>query len=160
MLHEDEEKLSKFYQQATWSRGCDTASPVSKEKSTEVDRDHLVKTCFADFDRSIVLVVEGEVNGEKAIIAAGRVNKVHMSEDMTCALQVLPQFAKKGLGKLLAQDLIAVAKAEGAAKVRANIHSSNAAALNFVKSLKFSVSKTSDPELLQASLELKAKAKL
>ena len=57
-----------------------------------LDRQHLIRTCFVDFDRSIVLVAEVD----KAIMGAGRISREEMSDDFTFSLQVLPECRKKG----------------------------------------------------------------
>mmetsp|Transcript_69491 Transcript_69491/g.145133 ORF Transcript_69491/g.145133 Transcript_69491/m.145133 type:complete len:913 (-) Transcript_69491:501-3239(-) len=161
ILHEDEESMKTFYSQASWPTGCNTTSLVHEGGSKPtVDRDHLIRTCFTDFDRSIVLVVESMEGGKKTIWGVGRVSKEHMSKDMIIALQVLPKYAKKGLGRLLAQSLLQAATAEGAAKVKALLNVGNTSALTFVKSLGFVLNRTSDENIVQVSIPIKAQAKL
>lgn len=65
--------------------------PIIPSQGT-LDRQHLIRTCFVDFDRSIVLVAEVD----KAIMGAGRISREEMSDDFTFSLQVLPECRKKG----------------------------------------------------------------
>jgi len=169
VLPEDETRMLGYYSQAAWSEGCDPTTPVTeisdvpdgccrwpgagKKANDAAGRSHLIKTCFADYDRSIVLVVEREAHGEKIVAAAGRCTKEHMSKDLTFALQVLPEFRKLGLGKLLLQDLIVTARKEGGRHLKAKVHDSNAGALAFLGKLGFSTSKSAEG-LVLASIAL------
>jgi len=170
VLPEDEMRMLGFYSQAAWSEGCDPTTPVNdvpdapggccrwpgaKPKAgDQAARSHLIKTCFADYDRSIVLVVEREQHGEKVVAAAGRCTKEHMSKDLTFALQVLPDFRKLGLGRFLLQDLITTARKEGGQHLKAKVHESNAGALTFLSKLGFSIQSSAGAGLVLCSIAL------
>lgn len=83
--------MRHFYARASWPEGCDpTSMPNDEENLTcSLDRQHLIRTCFVDFDRSIVLVAEVLDEGEKSIVGAGRISREEMSDDFTFSLQVL-----------------------------------------------------------------------
>eukprot|EP00932_Pfiesteria_piscicida_P008014 SRR837773.18284.p2 GENE.SRR837773.18284~~SRR837773.18284.p2 ORF type:complete len:248 (-),score=104.88 SRR837773.18284:45-731(-) len=153
VLPEDEDAMFAFYSQAAWPDGCDPSKPVEEEElpadtcrlappvdSSKVNRSHLIKTCFTDFDRSVVIVAEGQVHGEKVIMGAGRVTKKPMSKDMTFALQVLPAHRKIGLGGELLTQLVEIGRREGARGIRAKVNTSNDRALRFLKQHGFTTS--------------------
>jgi len=167
ILPEDEMMMRGFYSQASWPDGCDPASPVHEDLPEDVcrlppagvfaedpaGRSHLIKTCFADYDRSITLVAEQEVHGERTILAAGRCTKGH-SEDFTFALQVLPAHRKLGLGKILLQDLITVARKEGGRSLKASVHKTNEGALTFLKKLNFAIRSSAEDGCICAAFDL------
>eukprot|EP00932_Pfiesteria_piscicida_P009668 SRR837773.20430.p1 GENE.SRR837773.20430~~SRR837773.20430.p1 ORF type:complete len:247 (-),score=102.97 SRR837773.20430:39-722(-) len=152
VLPEDEDAMFAFYSQAAWPDGCDPSKPIQEElpadtcrlrppvDSPKVNRSHLIKTCFADFDRSIVVVAEGTVGGDKTIMCAGRVTRVHMSKDMAFALQVLPAHRKLGLGSAVLKQLVDIGRSEGARAIRAKVNATNERAIRFLKQNGFTVS--------------------
>eukprot|EP00405_Crypthecodinium_cohnii_P016996 CAMPEP_0206447546 /NCGR_PEP_ID=MMETSP0324_2-20121206/16879_1 /ASSEMBLY_ACC=CAM_ASM_000836 /TAXON_ID=2866 /ORGANISM="Crypthecodinium cohnii, Strain Seligo" /LENGTH=911 /DNA_ID=CAMNT_0053916395 /DNA_START=102 /DNA_END=2837 /DNA_ORIENTATION=+ len=144
IMHEDEELMMGFYSQAAWPDGCDPESPVHKIPSDQcrlqkVNRSHLIKTCFTDFDRSIVLVAEAMVDGGRVVMAAGRCTKEHMTSDMKFALQVLPHHRQLGLGSIIMRQLIQVAREEGATRLKARVHVENETAHKFLKKNGFTI---------------------
>ncbi|CAK9061114.1 unnamed protein product [Durusdinium trenchii] len=129
--------MRSFYARASWPEGCKPAT-MPNEAENEVcslDRQHLIRTCFVDFDRSIVLVAEGVTvnDGEKCIMGAGRISREEMSDDVTFSLQVLPSCRKKGLGSKIMKRLIELAGLEGAACIKADVFSENRRALRFLE---------------------------
>jgi len=167
ILPEDENMMKGFYSQASWPDGCDPASPIHEELPEDVcrlpplrhsaddpaGRSHLIKTCFADYDRSITLVAEQEIHGERTILAAGRCTKGH-SADLTFALQVLPHYRKLGLGRILLEDLITVARKEGGRCLKASVHETNEVALTFLKKLNFVIHASAEEGCVSAMFDL------
>ncbi|CAE7194469.1 unnamed protein product [Symbiodinium sp. CCMP2456] len=135
ILPEDEGMMLFFYGAASWPSGCDpTSMPKDEEQMTcSLSRTHLIRTCFVDFDRSIVLVAEVVQDGEKMIVGAGRISREQMTNDVTFALQVLPSFRRKSLGSLMLKQLIVVAKEEGASCIKADVLCENTRALRFLE---------------------------
>ncbi|CAE7456976.1 unnamed protein product [Symbiodinium natans] len=128
ILPEDERMMRSFYSEASWPSGCDPASMPKEEAqmTCSLSRTHLIRTCFVDFDRSIVLVAEAVQDGEKMIVGAGRISREQMSNDVTFALQVLPSFRRL-------KALISVAKEEGASCIKAEVFAENTRALRFLE---------------------------
>lgn len=131
ILPEDEGLMRHFYARASWPDGCDPASMPNEEEhpTCTLDRQHLIRTCFVDFDRSIVLVAEVD----KAIMGAGRISREEMSDDFTFSLQVLPECRKKGLGSKILKRLIELSRMEGAACIKADVFCENKRALRFLE---------------------------
>eukprot|EP00438_Fugacium_kawagutii_P015504 Skav201352 [mRNA] locus=scaffold2643:75342:92343:+ [translate_table: standard] len=129
--------MRSFYARASWPDGCDPASmPKDDEHLTcSLDRQHLIRTCFVDFDRSIVLVAEVSGADGKAIVGAGRISREEMSEDFTFSLQVLPECRKKGLGSKIMKRLIELSSLEGAACIKADVFIENKRALKFLEAV-------------------------
>lgn len=66
--------MRSFYARASWPEGCKPAT-MPNEAENEVcslDRQHLIRTCFVDFDRSIVLVAEGVTVNEMLLLVSKR----------------------------------------------------------------------------------------
>eukprot|EP00913_Durusdinium_trenchii_P006523 g6127.t1 len=156
ILPEDEGMMRSFYARASWPEGCKPAT-MPNEAENEVcslDRQHLIRTCFVDFDRSIVLVAEGHEDGEKCIMGAGRISREEMSDDVTFSLQVLPSCRKKGLGSKIMKRLIELAGLEGAACIKADVFSENRRALRFLEGHGFALGATNAGKLVPAQLQI------
>ncbi len=81
--------------------------------SERVTHERLSRVCHSDYSREIVLVVEAEMNGERAITAVGRLSKFRgEDEEARLSLLVSDKFQGQGIGLELVKRLIEVAKRE------------------------------------------------
>jgi len=81
--------------------------------SERVTHERLSRVCHSDYSREIVLVVESEMNGERAISAVGRLTKFRgEDQEARISLLVSDKFQGEGMGTELVKRLIAVAKPE------------------------------------------------
>jgi acetyltransferase len=76
--------------------------------------DRLRRICFNDFDREIVLVAEvkDSKSGERAIVAVGRLNKVHGTNGAEFAIVVSDAWHGRGLGTQLLKMLVQIGRNE------------------------------------------------
>jgi acetyltransferase len=90
--------------------------PIKLSQRTAHER--LTRICFVDHDREIELVVERKTeSGDREIIAAGRVSKLHGRNEAELAALVRDEFQANGLGTELYRRMIGIAKDEGLDKV-------------------------------------------
>jgi len=81
--------------------------------SERVTHERLSRVCHSDYSREIVLVVESEMNGERAISAVGRLTKFRgEDQEARISLMVSDKCQGEGMGTELVKRLIAVAKPE------------------------------------------------
>jgi acetyltransferase len=86
--------------------------------SQRTAHERLTRICFVDHDREIELVVERKTeSGDREIIAAGRMSKLHGRNEAELAALVRDEFQAKGLGTELYRRMIGIAKDEGLDKV-------------------------------------------
>jgi acetyltransferase len=90
--------------------------PIKLSQRTAHER--LTRICFVDHDREIELVVERKTeSGDREIIAAGRMSKLHGRNEAELAALVRDEFQANGLGTELYRRMIGIAKDEGLDKV-------------------------------------------
>lgn len=81
--------------------------------SERVTHERLSRVCHSDYSREIVLVVEVETNGGRAITAVGRLSKFRgEDEEARISLLVSDKFQGQGIGMELVKRLIKVGKRE------------------------------------------------
>ena len=78
----------------------------------------LVRFCNIDYDRDIAIVAEIRENGKRRIIGIGRVMRKHELKSGEIAVPVHDEFQGKGLGYILMETLIAIAKEKGVGELR------------------------------------------
>ena len=94
--------------------------------SQRVTHERLSRVCHSDYSREIVLVVEAEKNGERAISAVGRLSKFRgEDEEARISLLVSDNFQGEGIGMELIKRLIDVAKQEKIKKIIAVMSQEN-----------------------------------
>ncbi len=87
-------------------------APISL--SQRIAHERLTRMCFIDYDRAMALVAEHRdlTTGERAILAVGRLVKLHGTRDAEFALLVGDEFQGQGLGSELLRRLIDVGRKE------------------------------------------------
>jgi acetyltransferase len=112
-----------------------------------VAHERLVRICFNDFDREISLVAEdqGQITG---VIRVSRIPRENIAE---LTMIILDAYHGQGLGTLLLQEALQVAKEEGIDEVRAHILDENSGMLHICKKGGFVIEKTGEPHILLAT---------
>jgi acetyltransferase len=107
-----------------------------------VAHDRLSRICHCDYDREINLVVEATdvETGEKVILGAGRLSKMHGMNRARFSLLISDRAQGMGLGKELLRRLIVVAKEEALCHISAVVTADNDAMLSVCASLGFEIS--------------------
>jgi acetyltransferase len=124
--------------------------------SRRVAHERLLRICFADYDREMVLVAEhpDADSGEPRILAVGRMNKLHAGNEAEVAVLVSDQYQKLGLGLELLRRIIEVARDEKLSRVSAEMLTDNIAMQVITKRLGFVVRAGEDMTSVRAFLDL------
>jgi acetyltransferase len=85
----------------------------SRDLDTRITHERLARMTHNDYDREIALVVEGKVNGEKAILGVARLSKLRGTEDEArFTMLISDAFQGKGLGLELTTRIIQIGRDE------------------------------------------------
>jgi acetyltransferase len=127
--------------------------PLKLSQRTAHER--LQRICFIDYDREMALAVEHKKeDGEPEIIAIGRLSQLRGRDEGEMAVLVDDRFQHQGLGTLLYQRLIEVARDEHLATVVSTILSENREMQAICKKLGFYLEADIDDGTVQAVLKL------
>jgi acetyltransferase len=98
--------------------------PLKLSQRTAHER--LTRICFIDYDREMAIVVERKSeDGQREIIAIGRLSKIHGRNEAELAVLVDDRWQHQGLGTELYARLIAIAKDESILRVVSTILAEN-----------------------------------
>jgi len=94
-----------------------------------VAHERLTRLCFIDYDREMALVVERKdpKTGERAILAIGRLSKVHQTAEAEFAILVSDAYQGHGFGGELLRRLVEIGRDEKLKRIVATILSDNVA---------------------------------
>jgi acetyltransferase len=122
--------------------------------------DRLLRVCFTDYDRDIVLVAEHRPpNAAAEIVAVGRLSRLLLSEDAEFALLIADAWQRSGLGTRLLQHIVDIARAERIPRVTATMLPDNNAMIRIAERLGFKVTGVPDGSELSAELHLDVPAR-
>jgi len=121
-----------------------------------VAHERLLRICFGDYDREMVLVAEytDAATGERRIMGVGRMNKLHTRNEAEVAALVSDPYQRRGLGYELLRRVVQVARDEKIALVSAEMLPDNVAMRAVFKHLGFHIHMDEDLTSLRATLEL------
>ncbi|MCB8966764.1 MAG: bifunctional acetate--CoA ligase family protein/GNAT family N-acetyltransferase [Ardenticatenaceae bacterium] len=119
-----------------------------------VAHDRLIRICFVDYDRDIALVTEKSdpTTGEKEIVAAGRLSRIHGTDEAEFALLVNDACQDKGIGTETLRRLLEIGRDEGVKRVIAYLLTENRGMYHICKKLGFSFER--EAELIKATIDL------
>jgi acetyltransferase len=152
---EDEPLMVKFHETLS-DRSVYLRYFCSLSLSRRVEHERLLRICFGDYDREMVLVAErtDPGTGERKIIAVGRLNKLHARNEAEVAVLVSDQYQKLGLGNELLRRVIQVARDEKLGQVFAEMLPDNLAMQVIMKHHGFRVRASKDLTSVRAFLDL------
>ena len=152
---EDELLMVKFHETLS-DRSVYLRYFCSLSLSRRVAHERLLRICFGDYDREMVLVAErtDPGTGERRIIAVGRMNKLHAGNEAEVAVLVSDQYQKLGLGNELLCRVIHVARDEKLSRVSAEMLTDNVAMQIIMRHLGFRVRASDDLTSVRAFLDL------
>jgi acetyltransferase len=129
-------------------------SSLSLARRTAHER--LVRICFSDYEREMVLVAEcrDPQTGELHILGVGRLNKLHADKAAELAVLVADQFQHRGLGTELVRRLIQIARDEKLSRIVAEMLRDNLPIQTTLRRLGFRFRLLGDPTSVQAVREL------
>lgn len=121
-----------------------------------VAHERLTRICFIDYDREMALVVEGpdRQTGERAIMAVGRLSKLHGTNAAEFAVLVNDHYQRMGLGAELLRRLVQIGRDEGLSRIVADILPENRAMQAISRRLGFQLRHNYSEGVLRAELML------
>ncbi|MGA9504359.1 MAG: bifunctional acetate--CoA ligase family protein/GNAT family N-acetyltransferase [Terriglobales bacterium] len=153
---EDEPLMVKFHEtlsdRSVYLRYFSTLS-----LSRRVAHERLLRICFGDYDREVVLVAErtDPATGERQITAVGRMTKLHDRNEAEIAALVSDQYQHLGLGNELFRRAVQIARDEKVSQVSAETLPDNLAMQAILRRLGFRVRPDEDLSSVRAFLDLR-----
>lgn len=119
--------------------------------------ERLVRICFSDYEREMVLVAEYKdpQTGELHILAVGRLNRLQAADkEAEVAVMVSDQYQHRGLGTELLRRLIQIARDQNLCRLVAEMLRDNLAIQTTFRKLGFRLRMMDDPASVLAVLDL------
>lgn len=115
---EDEPLLVKFHTQVS-EQSVYMRYFQSLKLSQRVAHERLIRMCHVDYDREMALVVtyDNPDSGETEIIAAGRLSKLHNTDEGEFAMLIADAYHRQGLGTEMLRQLVQVGRDEGMRRI-------------------------------------------
>ena len=155
ILPEDEPLMAEFHRTLS-DRTVYLRYFASLSLRTRIDHERLLRICFGDYDREVVLVAEyrDASSGGRHIVGVGRVNKLQGGDEAEIAVLVRDTYQKRGLGLELLRRIIQVARDEKLSRVYSEMLYDNLAMQIISKRLGFQFHTHPDSLSVSAVLEL------
>jgi acetyltransferase len=124
--------------------------------SARIAHERLLRICFGDYDREMVLVAEHhpQDGGRPRIIGVGRLNKLRARNEAEVAVLVADEYQNLGLGFRLLSAVVRVARDEKLGRVSSEMLRDNLGMQILSKRLGFRLRTHSDGQSVAAVLEL------
>jgi acetyltransferase len=125
--------------------------------SRRTAHERLTRICFIDYDREMALVAEREnpETGDPEILGVGRLSRNHaVPNEAEFSLLIGDRFQRQGLGTVLLEKLLEVARAEGLSRISASILYENRAMQRLSKKLGFYLRRVAEEGVVKADLNL------
>ena len=124
--------------------------------SARIAHERLLRICFGDYDREMVLVAEHhlEDGSRPRIVGVGRLNKLRARNEAEVAVLVADEYQNLGLGFRLLGGIVQVARDEKLGRVSSEMLRDNLGMQKLSKRLGFRLRTHSDGESVAAVLEL------
>jgi len=152
---EDEPLMVKFHETLS-DRSVYLRYFASLSLSRRVAHERLLRICFGDYDREMALVAErtDPATGNRAIMAVGRMNKLHGKTEAEVAVLISDQYQNQGLGYELLRRVVEISRDEKLTRVSAEMMPDNLAMQAIMKRIGFSVRTSEDMTSVLAVLDL------
>ena len=152
---EDEPLMVKFHETLS-DRSVYLRYFSSLSLSRRVAHERLLRICFGDYDREMVLVAEhtDAATGDRRIFGVGRMTKLHVGNEAEVAALVSDQYQKQGLGFELLRRIVDIARDEKLALASAEMLPDNYGMQAVFRRLGFRIVADEDLTSLRAYLDL------
>lgn len=122
--------------------------------SARTTHERLSRICFTDYAREMALVADrpDPATGEHAVLAVGRLSRVHGRNEAEFSMLVSDPYQHQGLGTELLRLLLEIARNEGMERVTAEVLQENRAMQRVCEKLGFTLRRT--PECVAAWIDL------
>jgi acetyltransferase len=129
---------------------------VSLSLSSRIAHERLLRVCFGDYDREMVLVAElrDPKTGARHIAGVGRLNKLRTQNEAEVAVLIADEYQNLGLGFELLQRVIQVARDEKLSRVSSEMFYDNLAMQVISKRLGFQLHTEMDSASVKAVLDI------
>lgn len=117
-----------------------------------IAHERLIRICFNDFDREIALVAISQESDK--LLGVIRISRISGTEEGILTMIILDGWQGKGLGSLLLDQALQVAKKEGVKRISSFILDENDGMLHISKKAGFSLNPQNGERVIQAVLEL------
>lgn len=123
---------------------------------SRVAHERLIRKCFIDYDREMVLVADHTdlQTGRHELLGVARLTRQTPPEDAELGILVTDRCQGAGLGTELVRRLIEVARSEKLRRIIAHVLTENPAMLKLVQHFEFAVTLDEDPASILAILNL------
>lgn len=127
-----------------------------KTLSQRISHEELTQVCFIDYDREMALVADlaDPQTGRSQIIGMGQLTRQHGANEAEYAILINDSYQRTGLGTELLRRLLEIAKAEGIAKVTADILPENSGMRRVSQRLGFKLVRDFEEGIVKAEIEL------
>ncbi len=152
---EDEPMMAKFHETLS-DRSVYLRYLHPLMLSQRVTHERLSRICFVDYDREMAFVVEGvdpELH-ERRIMVAGRLSRIHGTDDASFSMLVNDRYQGQGLGTRYLTELLEVARREKLQHVRASISQENETMQEICKRLGFKIKPMPGSPMVEAEIAL------
>lgn len=122
--------------------------------------DRLTRICFIDYDREMALVAERKNpgTGEHEIMGVGRLSRHGaVPDEAEFSVLISDSFQWRGIGTLLVEKLLEVGRAEGLARITAEILFDNHPMQRISRRLGFSLRRDTEEMVVRAGIDLRQK---
>jgi acetyltransferase len=153
---EDEPLMAEFHRTLS-DRTVYLRYFASISLNARIAHERLLRICFGDYEREIVLVVEhvNPASGLKGIVAVGRLNKLRgQNNEAEVAILVADAYQNGGLGRELLRRLIEIARQEKLSRVSSEMLGDNLGMQIISKRLGFHMRSRLDSPSITATLDL------
>jgi acetyltransferase len=152
---EDEPLMVKFHERLS-DRTVYMRYFASLSLTRRISHERLLRICFGDYDREMVMVAEwtDPATAERRIIGVGRMSRLRVQNHAEVAVLVSDEYQNRGLGNELLRRVVEIAKDEKVEQLFAEMMPDNIAMRMIVKRLGFRLRATEDPTSVRAFLDL------
>ena len=119
--------------------------------SQRTAHERLTRICFIDYDREMALIAQTTVKGKDEIAGVARLSKLHGSDDAEISVLIRDDFQHRGLGGMLVERMLRVARDENVGRVIAFMLPQNAPMQRIFRKLGFAINADEDPQMVVAA---------
>ncbi|HWF92910.1 MAG TPA: bifunctional acetate--CoA ligase family protein/GNAT family N-acetyltransferase, partial [Terriglobales bacterium] len=152
---EDEPLMAKFHERLS-DRSVYLRYFHSMTLESRVRHERLVRVCFGDYDRELVLVAEthNAVNGPQGIVGVARISRNQGDQDAEIAVIVCDEWQRSGLGSELLKRIVQIAKREKIRVINAEVLRDNVGMQTIMKRTGFRLKLIDSSGSMRATLDL------
>ena len=152
---EDEGLMAKFHE-ALSDRSVYLRYFHSMSLGARVRHERLLRVCFGDYDRELVLVAEthNTLHGPKGIVGVARISRTQNTQEAEIAIIVCDEWQRSGLGSELLKRIVQIARQEKIRVIKAQVLRDNIAMQIIMKRIGFRLKFTDSSGSMRATLDL------